>query len=235
LDGEKLMVKLRIINGGKESNESTEKIRLFSAYSVIDNFQGHDCVRLNWIHLERKFPIARYDRLIDGYDKIDERMRFYFEEYVKELFSKDEVELLRAYVNASFKTELYEVEETVPVSCIFVPMPYREIKPGGSRGFYQPVQNGGPALPFKTSGYYDLSKCPSSISIQCSTMEKGIAFLRESLKNLGIDADGYEPLLKGTVESIYDEFGFFVDRGKTLEERSKEREEFNRNATPPQN
>jgi hypothetical protein len=57
------MVKLRIINGGKESKESSEKIRLFSAYSVVDNFQGHDCVKLNWIHLERRFPIARYDRL----------------------------------------------------------------------------------------------------------------------------------------------------------------------------
>jgi hypothetical protein len=66
-------------------------------------------------------------------------------------------------------------------------------------------------------------------------MEKGITFLRESLKNLGIEPNGYESLLKGAVERVYDDFGFYVDQGKTLDERSKERAEFNLNVIPPKN
>ena len=93
------MVKLRLIQGGKEDREpETHRIRLFSAYSLVDNFRGHDRVRLNWIHLQRRIPPASYGRLIEGYAQINERVRIFFEDYVKELFTEQEIDLLSGYL-----------------------------------------------------------------------------------------------------------------------------------------
>ncbi len=230
------MVKLRVICGGKKRDDSSEKkVRLFSAYSMVDNFKGHDCVRLNWIYRGRKLPVLEYEKLIDGYFQINERMRYYFEEYVKELFTEKESDLLRSYVSGIFGTEPTVVEEEVPLSCVFMPMPYGEIKPGGLRGFYKQEEAGDIGLPFSVCGYYDLGKCPPSIAIQSTAAEKGVEFLRESLRRMGILNGGEEPPFRDIVEQIYDEFGFFVDKGRNREERIKARAEFFKVNTPPKN
>lgn len=227
------MIKLRVIEGGKDRREVSHKTRLFSVYSLLDNFRGHDCVRLNWIYLDRKFPIGRYEKLIDGYKQIDERMRSYFEEYVNELFTEEEVENLRRYVTGTIGVEVHAVEQELPVSCIFVPMPYRNLKPGGPRGFFNPVPGEKSEIPFKTCGYYDLSKCPPSVAISPDVLEKGIAFLKDALDRMGIDETACRCPLREVVEQAYDDAGFFVDRGKTRDERILERAEFFKLDTNP--
>lgn len=129
-------VKLRLIHGGKGSRGPENlKVRLFSAYSIVDDFKGCDCVRLNWICLERKSPLAPYASLIDGYAQISDQVRHFFEQYVKELFTEDEVELLGDWIKTVFKKMFTANEETVPFPSVFIPTPYRQIRPGDPGGF----------------------------------------------------------------------------------------------------
>lgn len=229
-------LRLRLIQGGKDGRGPENlKVRLFSAYSMVDDFKGYDCVRLNWICLERKSPVAPYGALIDGYAQISEQVRHFFEQYVKELFTEDEVELLGGRIKAVFSENFIINEETVPFPSVFIPTPYRQIKPGEPRGFFKPAGESEADLPFDFCGYYDLSRCPPSLDIQSEAREKGVEFLRESLKELGIDAAEYEPSLRGAVEKIYDERGLRVDRGKTREERIRKRSQYFGRQAPPEN
>jgi hypothetical protein len=230
------MLKLRVIKGGKHRSPSAPKMRLFSAYSVVDNFQGHDCVKLNWIFLDRKFPVAGFDKLIDCYGQIDERMRSYFEEYVKELFTEDEIEALGRYVKDNLRVDVQAAEEPMPISCVFVPMPYKEIKPGGSRGFYHLSPGERDELPFKACAYYDLSKSPPSVFIESEARERGVAFLKESLQSLGLEIELEDGVLRSIVEKVYDGSGLIVEKGKTKDDRLKARSEyFKVDANPPKN
>lgn len=230
------MIKLRVIDGGKERRGVVSETKLFSAYSLIDNFRGYDCVRLNWVYLGRKFPVGRFEKLIDGYKQIDERMRSYFEEYVNELFTEEEVEKLRGFVSAAVGVDVHAVEQELPISCIFVPMPYRNLKAGGPRGFFDPAVPEGSKMPFRTCGYFDLSKCPPSVSMSPDTLENGIAFLKDVLDRLGIEARACRCSLREVIENSYDESGFFVDKGKNRDERMQERSDFFKlDSNPPKN
>jgi hypothetical protein len=228
-------VKLRLIRGGKEGvAQENLKLRLFSAYSLVDDFKGYDRVRLNWICLERRSPAGPYSKLIEGYAQIGDQVRPFFEQYVKELFSEDEVGLLGSYLKGSLGAGFVSNEELVPIPSVFIPRPFRQIKPGGPMGFFKPAACGGQCLPFDFCGYYDLSRCPPSLRVQPEAAEKGVEFLRESLRELGIDPEGYEPLLKSAVEKVYDERGLMVEQGKTREERIRERSQFFRVQAPPE-
>ena len=190
------MVKLRLIHGGKESKKlETRSVRLFSAYSLVDDFKGHDHVRLNWIYLERSVSTEPYARLIDGYAQINERVRTLFEQYVNELFTEQEIDLLGKHLRQNFGANFTAVEESVPLSSVFMPTPFRQIKPGGPRGFFKPAGAREANWPFDFCGYYDLSNCPPGLDIEPEAAENGVEFLRESLKNLKMNPAVYEPLL----------------------------------------
>jgi hypothetical protein len=228
-------VKLRLIRGGKEGQApENQKIRLFSAYSMVDDFKGYDRVRLNWVCLERRSPLAPYSRLIEGYAQIGEQVRPFFEQYAKELFTEDEIGLLGSHLQGGLGVGFTANEELIPLPSVFIPRPFRQIKPGGPMGFFKPAGGGVQGLPFDFCGYYDLSRCPPSLVVQPEAVEKGVEFLRESLRELGIDPAGYEPLLKPAVEKVYDERGLMVDRGKNRKERIRERSQFFRVQAPPE-
>ena len=228
-------VKLRLIRGGKGEKRENLKIRLFSAYSIVDDFKGYDHVRLNWICLERKSPIAPYGELIEGYAQIGEQVRPFFEQYVKELFTEDEIGLLSEHLKGVLGATFTTDEEPVPLPSALIPKPFRQIKAGGPMGFFKPAAGGEQRFPFDFCGCYDLSRCPPSLIVQAEVTENGAEFLRESLKELGIDPAGYEPLLKSVVEKVYDERGLRVEQGKSREERMRERSRFFRVQAPPEN
>jgi len=229
-------VKLRLIRGGKDGKARENlKIRLFSAYSTVDDFKGYDRVRLNWICLERRSPLTPYSSLIEGYAQISEQVRPFFEQYAKELFTEDEIGLLESHLDDGFGADFTTNEELVPLPSVFIPRPFRQIRPGGPMGFFKPAAGGEQGLPFDFCGYYDLSRCPPSLVVQPEAAEKGVEFLRESLRQLGIDPAQYEPLLESAVEKVYDERGLVVDQGKTREERIRERSQFFKVQAPPEN
>lgn len=229
------MVKLSVIQGGKGGNGREDRQpRLFSAYSMVDDFKGYDRVRLNWIYLERQAPSWPYGKLIDGYAQIGEQVRHFFEQYVKELFTEEEIEMLRVHLKAGFGSNFTVNEEQLPVQSVFIPMPYRQIKPGGPRGFFKPAGETKVGLPFDFCGYFDFSRCPPSLLLQSEAERNGVDFLRQSLLELGIDPTAYELRLKAAVERAYDEKGLLVCLGKTRGERIKERSQFFKMQAPPE-
>jgi hypothetical protein len=221
------MVQLRVINGGKSKvGHCHPSVRLFSAHSLVDNFQGSDGVRLNWVCLERENPVAPYETLIEGYNDLDERVRSYFEEFIRELFTEDEIRLLEAYLVETVGPELHIQEEPLPASSIFIPMPFRQVCFGKGRGFHNLFGEAQYDLPFKAGAYYDLRNCPPSVALQPTTREMGLAYLQQALKFLGLESQTLNVPLENTVEALFNEMGLYVEKGKTKEERIRDRELF---------
>lgn len=220
-----MVPRLRVIKGGKYTEESTSAVvRLFSATSLVDNFRGRDGVRLNWIYAGRTKPVAPFHALIDDYSGIDEGMRPYFEDYVKELFTEEEVLPLQDFVSKEFGSSLQLKEVTLPVSSLFIPMPFKGITAGEQRGFYHPADQQD-ELPFQVCAYFDLNSCPSSVCMQEETRERGVTYLREAIKALGLQPELNDEEIAEAVERLYNRFGLHVQLGRSLEDRLKEREE----------
>jgi len=211
------MVELKIINGGKQKEEEHAclTVKLFSASSVVDSFCGRDGVRFNWFYMGREKPVAPYERLICGYKCLDKRVRPYFEDHMKELFTKDELEALNGYLlkshalpGATFETS----EEALPASGVFIPMPFSGVPIGEGRGIYHPPEDERSDLPFKVAAYFDLRKCPPSKTIPDGSKKRGITFLMEALKALGLEGGISTTQLESTVEALYTGHGFHVQQ-----------------------
>lgn len=212
------MVELRVINGGKRNEEEHRcfALQLFSASTVVDNFCGRDRVKFNWIYIERERPVASYDKLICGYKCIDKRVRPYFEQHIRELFTKEEVEALKTYLTKTHPMHAasFEVcEEALPASDAFIPMPFSGIPATRGRGYFLPFETDeGYDLPFKAAAFYDLKNCPASKIIPQASREKGVAFLTQALKDLGLEGRVDAARLEATVEAIYAGQGLYVER-----------------------
>jgi hypothetical protein len=219
------VAKLQMIKGGKYTEEPLPSaVKLFSAYSLVDNYRGRDGVRLNWIYMGRKKPVVPFQALIEDHSGIDEGMRPYFEDYVKELFTEEEIRLLKDFVSNRLEINLEPKEVTLPIASLFIPMPFNGISAGEGRGFYHPreVEN---ELSFQVCAYFDFRNCPPSVCMQKEPREHGVTYLREAIKALGLKADLNVEQLSAAVESLYNELGLHVEQGKSMEDRLKERKE----------
>jgi hypothetical protein len=214
-----------VIKGGKYTEEPVlSKVKLFSAYSLVDNYCGRDGVRLNWIYMGRKKPAVPFQAAIEDYSGIDEGMRPYFEDYVNELFTEEEVLSLQDFSSRNLEVSLQLKEVKLPVPGVFIPMPFNGIPAGEGRGFYHPREQEN-ELPFQVCAYFDLRSCPASVCMQKEPREHGVAYLREAIKALGLNAELNMEQLSAAVESLYNRFGLQVQLGKNMEERLRERKE----------
>lgn len=227
------MVKLKVIRGGKPQLPACiPKVKLFSAYSLVDNFHGHDMVKLHWIYLGRKKPIASFERLIGDYKHTDERVRPFLESYVMELFAGEEADTLRSCL-MQHGLELHVEEERLPVSGGLTPMPYRQAPVSAGRGFHYLPESDRGILPFEVCAYYDVSFCPPSLQLQGAQRERGTVYLEEAFKLLGLPGDVGTERLEAAVEALFDHLGLFVASGLNRQERLERREEFLRRKGPP--
>ena len=55
-------------------------MRLFSAWSIVNNFVGYDEVVFNWSYAEREKHLAAYKELIADYHHLDEVIKPYMED-----------------------------------------------------------------------------------------------------------------------------------------------------------
>ncbi|MFP5212689.1 MAG: hypothetical protein ACLGPL_04850 [Acidobacteriota bacterium] len=224
------MVKLRVIKGGKSGGESCVT-RLYSAYSIVDNYQGRDGVRFNWIYLDRKRPVAPYEGLIQNYGGVEPRVRPFFETYINELFTAEEVERLGRFVTEHLGGHFEANEEPVPAPSLFLPMPFQQAPVGVGRGFYYLSDIESYDLPFKVCGFFDVRSCAPSVVMQRDARERAVVFLEKALRilNFGSERDR----LEAAVEAIYDNYGLHVEQGKTREERIKQRDSRQRPTDAP--
>lgn len=218
------MTKLRVIEGGKSADQTlSTPVKLFSAYSLIDGFKGHDCVRFNWIYLNRQLAVAPYEKLVSNFKGLNKNVRPYFEECVKEFFTLDEINLLKSYL-LSRGTILYVKEEVLPITDVFIPISYRQMSPREGRGFYDLSAEEDYAIPFKVWGYFDLRTSPLSMDLPKDSKERGVLYVKEAIQSLLSQPDVDQSKLESLVESLYDNYGLHVQRGQTREERLKARE-----------
>ena len=74
-------------------------IKLFDAWSDVDNLDGFDCVRISWFCYggNRKHPIADYSDVIRDYCSPDSAFKKINEPHVDEYLTAAEVEELKTW------------------------------------------------------------------------------------------------------------------------------------------
>jgi len=116
-------------------------------------FEGYN---INWYVDGRDTPLVHFEEAIRDYDPCDRQWRLVAENYIKELFSIEEANLLKEYLNNRhehyFKTTIKEVP--LPVSDNM--MGYGAI-PIGGRDLMRCLTNCDDyILPFRVCGHYYL-------------------------------------------------------------------------------
>jgi hypothetical protein len=197
---------LRVIEGGKP-NAAQTRPRLFKAYSVSDLMRDeriYHNVRFNWYRLERDRPMAPYRDLIADYDKLDEMTRHTLEADVNRYLTEEEIRALQDYLMGQYNLPVFVNEVSLPVKEVGCFQSRRNVL---VYDFLELSEEEGYFLPFKVWGYYSLTHCLSSPSL-----EKGMYFLHRALEYMGMDNAVENARLKAVVKSIYEDEGLYVTR-----------------------
>ncbi len=153
-------------------------MRLFSAWSIVENVDGYDGVTFNWVYAGRKKPLGPYNELIADYHNLDRVIRPYMEGYVDELFTEEEIKALRAYLSKRspagrhFRCKGHYQTQQMELFVAEMPLPIMEpardkniilrnaTHSGGLQDSYIFSNEDGYDLPFKVYAYFDLQDCP---------------------------------------------------------------------------
>jgi hypothetical protein len=127
-------------------------MKLFCVNSVVKSFNGCRDVPFSWfIVFDIDRPRRPYAELIRNYDPSDEHIG-YAEDAVDELFTLEQAEQLKDYLDCEFsdggENTNTIMEVTLPMSSV-----------GGGDDFYMLDKTPGYPLPFKVQGYFNLVGC----------------------------------------------------------------------------
>lgn len=186
-------------------------MRLYRAWSLVDDFNGQDQVLFNWFVVGRKEPVIPYSCLIENYDESEDES-IYDHMLVNEYFTWDETEELRSYLWSAHQLRLMVEEVPLPVRSGGLSYGLRLIS--GVQGFYALADEEGYPLEISVLGHYDpaVETEPGSLSgkdIQIST-----DFLNRVFDRLGLPAVE-EHELQDLLEKIYLETGYWVVKKST--------------------
>lgn len=186
-------------------------VRLYKAWSVVDDFMGQDQVRLDWFVVGRTVPIAPYAELIrdyyeDGEDACYDRI------LVDELFTEPEAEELKTYLAQSHQLEVQVEEAALPVksgglSCGLLLM-------SGEKSFYALADEEGYTLSRSVLGRYDAKIMEASASfLSKEEINMGTSFIEKVFNHLNlVEVDRRE--LADLLQRIYSESGLHVASNK---------------------
>jgi len=181
-------------------------VRLYKAWSVVDNFMGQDQVTLNWFVVGRPVPLMPYAELIEDYDE-DEENSCYDQVLVNELFTASEGEELRAYLSKSHQLDMELEEVTVPVK----PggLSYGLLLISGEKSFYTLADEEGYNLSLSILGHYDAKGMATVNSLSERDIHMGTSFLEKVFNHLNlVEVDRGELAL--LLQKIYSESGLHV-------------------------
>lgn len=133
-------------------------MKLYEAYSMIDDYRGFKDVQFHWFVSKRQESIIMPEKAITGYTKLDERGRFYALDYMNELLTENEVEALRTYLKENHDTDLEAVEVKLPIWGAGT-MGVGALPVGGLTDFYMLAYEDNYDLDVPIWGYYDLGSC----------------------------------------------------------------------------
>ena len=144
------------------------ELKLYRAYSIMDDFLGYGQIKVHWFCEDRNEPIGPYDQLIQDFEP---GQNLYAEDSINECFTEEEIEQLREYLERVHGYKLHAIEVNLPMpEC----MPYGAIGAGGVlamstsgelgiiRGhhddYYMLSTEEEYSLPFKVWGYFDTAE-----------------------------------------------------------------------------
>lgn len=184
-------------------------VRLFRAWSVIDEILGHNQVTFNWFVAGRPTPIIPYEELIEDFDENDEEA-CYDKMLVNELLTEAEVEELRAYLLSSHKLEIQVEEVSLPIRA--GGLSYGLLLISGERGFYSLADEEEYKLSVSILGHFKLEEDKLSDFLSDEDIRNGTSYLKKVFQNLNI-AELEEIQLIDVVKKIYTETGYCVQKG----------------------
>ena len=140
-------------------------MKLYRAYSVVDDYWGYDEVKLWWFCVDRKEPVARYEDLIAHYPKLDSSSKQHAERLVNELFIGEELNALITYAWETHATEIFKEEVSIPVGAeqplTVIPWSAQTLTDLQRR--YELWSEEEYALPMKVEAFYNLQGCPKAL------------------------------------------------------------------------
>lgn len=198
---------------------STESPKLYSAYSVVNNFHDRDDVNFKWFAPKRKQPAYAYGELIEHHAQMpDNEDRQLLQQYVDELLTEKEVLELKAYLLEHHDTELFIQRVDMPITKKFRnAAPFSNRTVGGAKGYYLLAKEKTYDLPFTAWAFYDLTGCPLTIGArkQIKLREPGVRFLGHALAALQLKKMPEASQLDALVKHLYARHGFSVTQTKT--------------------
>jgi hypothetical protein len=157
----------KITNGVSKPIKASNAVKpkLFSAYSIIDDFCGHGRVKVHWFYCDRIRPIIPYELLIQNYQPGDA----YTENCINEFFTEYEIDLLREYLWEFHGDKLYPCKVSLPIfeksapfsaigtsSTINFDPKTGEAHFETTADYYELFHEEEYTLPFRVEGYFDL-------------------------------------------------------------------------------
>jgi hypothetical protein len=193
------------------------KMELYHTSSVIERLEIEGVAFnggvIHWFTVSPRKSKRPYARLIKGYDKLDPAERIYGQEYIDELFTKDEINELAAYLEEIQSDRLrFKAGEKGPLfihrallPCDSLQTGYRHMPPGGLAGRY-PLNDGNDyRLNFDVEGYFDLAQ-----EGHRDRMKDSVHYVRRVMQILGVDAGIKLAEIEATVASVYDRERLYV-------------------------
>jgi hypothetical protein len=132
-------------------------MKLYKVTTMVSKYHGCKNVQFIWFRCEPGPQKRPYAELIENYDP--EGDQYYAEDHIEELFTEDEAQSLKAYLDRE-----HGHEGTTTISEADLPYPNNlmgvgAIAVGGGDDFYQLCDEPEYSLPFKVWGYFDLVGC----------------------------------------------------------------------------
>ncbi|GAB6181822.1 hypothetical protein JCM14036_31410 [Desulfotomaculum defluvii] len=183
-------------------------VRLFRAWSVVDNFNGQDQVKFNWFVVGRQIPIGSYEELIENYDQNDQDA-WCDQLLLNEFFTEAEIGELRHYLLNYHHLEV-QVEE------VFLPIRSGGLSYGlqlinGVNGFYSLADEADYSLSISVLGHFDNQEQDSSNLLSNEDLQKGLDFLKIVCNYLKVPW-AEQKNLTTLLNKIYEETGFCVQQ-----------------------
>jgi hypothetical protein len=149
-------------------------LRLFRAWSNIDQFLEQEQVRMEWFVVGRTEPPAPWDQIIEDYDANDDNAA-YDQLMANELLSEGEIEQLKIYLEGTHQLELTIEEVKLPIKS--GGLSHGLLLINGVKGFYPLAEEEGYPLEVSILGHYDCEIPDTPRCLSAKELDAGIKFL----------------------------------------------------------
>lgn len=183
-------------------------VRLFRAWSVVDNYQGQDRVKFDWFVAGRQIPVGSYEELIDNYNEQD-REAWCDQLLLNEFFTEVEIMELKDYLLNTHQLGVQVEEVSLPIRSGGLSHGLQLIN--GVNGFYSLADEAGYNLGVAVLGQFEMAKEELANALTKEEVQRGVAFLKLIFQELDLpwlEQKAIAPLLNKICRAT----GFYVSQ-----------------------